>query len=292
MSQLQSPPFSIARSLLLAVQFFTRLPLPASWARWADYSPARMRAAMAHMPAMGWLVGGCAALAFVAARALWGAPAMMQAAPVLVYMLAAVLSVAVTLWLTGCFHEDGLADVADGLGGFVEAERALQIMKDPRVGNYALWAVTVVFALKVCLLAALAALHETGAWCMLLAAHVLSRFFALTLVNRLPHVGLDGQSKTRQITGVMDGVALWPGALWCVPLLGAGLLPQGAWLLGMLGLCAVAAAVVAAGMGRWFQRRLHGFTGDCLGATQQVCELACYATALAVLARLPAPAPL
>ena len=61
MSQLQSPPFSIARSLLLAVQFFTRLPLPASWARWADYSPARMRAAMAHMPAMGWLVGGCAA---------------------------------------------------------------------------------------------------------------------------------------------------------------------------------------------------------------------------------------
>ena len=120
----------------------------------------------------------------------------------------------------------------------------------------------------------------------------LPRFAGVPTFMRLPHVGLDGQSKTRQITGVMDGVALWPGALWCVPLLGAGLLPQGAWLLGMLGLCAVAAAVVAAGMGRWFQRRLHGFTGDCLGATQQVCELACYATALAVLARLPAPAPL
>ncbi len=283
---------NLLRTLLVALQFFTRIPLPSAWAQWADFSPARMRAAMAHMPAVGWLVGAWAALAFMAARALWGAPSMLQAAPVLVNVLAAIVSVAATLWLTGCFHEDGLTDVADGLGGFVDAERALHIMKDPRVGNYGVWTAAVVFALKICLLAALAALHGAGALCMLVAAHVLSRFFPLVLVNWLPHVGLDGQSKTRQITGVMDGVALWPGALWCVPLLGAGLLPQGAWLLGMLGLCAVAAAVVAAGMGRWFQRRLHGFTGDCLGATQQVCELACYATALAVLARLPAHAPL
>ena len=86
----------------------------------------------------------------------------------------------------------------------------------------------------------------------------------------------------------MDGVALWPGALWCLPLLGFGLLPQGVDLLGAVGLCAVVAAAVALGMGRWFRRRLQGFTGDCLGATQQICELACYATALAVLARLPA----
>ena len=104
----------------------------------------------------------------------------------------------------------------------------------------------------------------------------------------MPHVGLDGQSKTRQITGVMDGVALWPGVLWCLPLLGFGLLPQGVDLLGAVGLCAVVAAAVALDMGRWFRRRLQGFTGDCLGATQQICELACYATALAVLARLPA----
>ena len=51
----------ILRSLLLTVQFFTRLPLPAAWARWADFSPARMRAAIAFMPAIGWLTGGLAA---------------------------------------------------------------------------------------------------------------------------------------------------------------------------------------------------------------------------------------
>lgn len=276
---------SLLRPVLLAVQFFTRIPLPAWLADRVGFSPAAMRAAFAHLPAMGWLVGIWAALACMAVRALWGTSVMMQTAPVLVYMLAAVLSTAATLWLTGCFHEDGLADVADGLGGFVDAERALHIMKDPRVGNYAVCTMVLAFALKTCLLTALAALYWQGLLCMLVTAHVLSRFFPLVLAHALPHVALEGQSKTQQAAGTIERIRLWVAALWCAPLVAVcGWAEKGGLLMLMLVCAALAAGLVALHMGRWFKRRLHGFTGDCLGATQQICELACYAAALTVLA--------
>lgn len=274
------------RTLLLALQFFTRIPLPAAWAQWADFSPARLRAAIACMPAMGWLVGGVAVAVFAAVLQLWGTPWMWLRAPGLLLALAALLSTAATIGLTGAIHEDGLADVADGLLGSADAERALQIMKDPRVGSYAVLVLVLVLLFKTALLVALAWLSVPGALYWLLAAHVLSRFFPLLLVNRLPHVGLAGQSKTQQMAGVMDRLPLWPAALSCLPLAAAGWLPQGPRLLLATGLCALAAGAVALGMGWWFKRRLQGFTGDCLGATQQVCELACYATALTALLHL------
>ncbi|MDO4794563.1 MAG: adenosylcobinamide-GDP ribazoletransferase [Brachymonas sp.] len=277
----------LLRTLLLALQFFTRIPLPAAWAQWADFSPARLRAAIACMPIVGWLVGGVAAAVFAAVLQLWGTPWMWRHAPGLLLALAALLSTAATIGLTGAMHEDGLADVADALLGSADAERALQIMKDPRVGSYAVLALVLALLLKTALLAVLALLNVQAALYLLLAAHVLSRFFPLLLVNRLPHVGLAGQSKTQQMAGVIDRIQLWPATLCCLPLVVVcWWLPQGPRLLLATGLCALAAGAVALGMGHWFKRRLQGFTGDCLGATQQVCELACYATALTVLLHL------
>ena len=277
------------RSLLLALQFFTRIPLPASWAQWAGFSTARMRAALVHMPAIGWLAGGLAAAVFAVVLQLWGTAPMLRAAPVLLMVLASLLSAAATIWLTGGMHEDGLADVADALLGSATPERALQIMKDPRVGSYAVLVLGLFLLLKACLLAALALLQLQALFVMLVAAHVLSRFFPLVLANRLPHVALEDQSKTRQVAGIIGNLPLWPAVLWCLPLAGVYWLPQGGGLLLLIGTAAGAGAVAAWCMGRWFRRRLQGFTGDCLGATQQVCELACYATALTVLSRTLAP---
>ena len=274
------------RSLLLAMQFFTRVPLPAAWARWADYSPTRMHAAIALMPAAGWLVGGVAATVFAVVLQLWGTPWMWRNAPVLLVGLAAVLSTAATVWLTGGMHEDGLSDVADAFFGSASPEQALQIMKDPRVGNYAVLALVLVLLIKVGLLSALALLHRPALLYLLVVAHVISRFFPLLLPNRLPHVGLDGQSKTRKVAGEISGLRLVPGALCCLPLAAGYALPDGPKLLWVVCLCAVVAGAVARAMQGWFGRRLQGFTGDCLGATQQLCELACYATALTALLRM------
>lgn len=93
------------------------------------------------MPAAGWVTGAAATLVFNTALALWATPATAGAtAPALLMLLAAALSTAAGLLLTGGLHEDGLADVADALGGQSSPERALQIMKDSQVGGYAVLA--------------------------------------------------------------------------------------------------------------------------------------------------------
>ena len=115
------------RHYLLALQFFTRIPVTGKLANWVGYSPAMLRASAAHFPGVGWLVG--ALLAGLSAL-LWRVLPANTFAPLVV----AALGTAMGILLTGAFHEDGLADVADGLGGSLERNRALEIMKDSRVG--------------------------------------------------------------------------------------------------------------------------------------------------------------
>ena len=273
------------QTLLLTVQFFTRIPLPAAIARRVDFSPALMQRAMACMPAAGWVTGLATALVFNWALALWASPAITGTTSPLLMLLAATFSTAAGLWLTGGLHEDGLADVADALGGQNSPERALQIMKDSQLGGYAVLTLCMALLLKICLIALLGLLlgAQPLGW-LLLAAHVLSRFFPLALARWLPHVALASQSKTRQMAGTISAMPLWPGALCCLPLLAFYCLPNGTWLLALAGAGSVACAVATACMGRWFKQRIGGFTGDCLGATQQVCELVFYLTALSMLA--------
>lgn len=103
------------RHFLLAVQFFSRIPVSGRLASWVGWSPALQRASAGHLPGVGWLVGLWAALLLGAS--LWLLPTTSWTP-----LVAALLSTAGTLWLTGGFHEDGLADVADGLGGMVPPE--------------------------------------------------------------------------------------------------------------------------------------------------------------------------
>lgn len=268
------------KHLLLALQFFTRIPLPPTVAQWVGFSTQHMRSAMVHLPAIGWLTGGLALLVYVGVLWLWGSPIMLMASSTLLLVLAALLSTLATIWMTGAFHEDGLADVADALGGHLPVQRALEVMKDSRVGSYAVITLTLALLLKIALLAALGLVQTGVLLCVLVAAHVVSRFTPLLLVRSLPHVGLHQQSKTLQVTGGMQHLPIGGAAMWCLPLAAIYWLEDGPVKLAIVGIATLVALVTAGVMGFWFRRRLQGVTGDCMGATQQVCELVFYAAAL------------
>ncbi len=252
------------RHWLLALQFFTRIPVTGRLAAWVGYSPAMLRAAAGHFPGVGWVVGA------VGAGVLWGALHELPAGP-LGALVAAALSTGATVWLTGAFHEDGLADSADGLGGGATRERALAIMKDSRIGSYGTVALLIVLLLKVALIALLAGHGEGHAALALLAAHVLSRLAPLLIMRALPYVGDADGSKSKPLADAVSRAGVWVGTLWSFPALAllwsaqaaSGLIASMlAWMLAL------------ACMARLLRRRLQGFTGDTLGATQQLCEVA------------------
>jgi adenosylcobinamide-GDP ribazoletransferase len=253
------------RHYLLALQFFTRVPVTGRLAEWVGFSPQMLRASAAHFPGVGWLVGGVGAVVFVVA--LQGLPAPSGA------LAAALLSMVATVLLTGAFHEDGLADVADGLGGSADRNRVLEIMKDSRIGAFGAIALVLALGLKAALLASLASHGIQTAAIAIVGAHVLSRLAPLFLIRWLPYVGDAGASKAKPLADAIGGGALLVGVLWSVPSVALMSMTQGpVRTAAVLAACALAAMVMA----RMFRRRLQGFTGDGLGATQQVCELAIY----------------
>lgn len=255
------------RHFLLAVQFFSRIPVTGRLAAWVGWSPALQRASAGHLPGVGWLVGLAATAVILACHYVLSPHPMLP-------WVAAVLSTAATIALTGGFHEDGMADVADGLGGHLPADRALQVMKDSRVGAYGVMALCMGLMAKVIFVALLVHVDTAAAALLACAIHVLSRGAPLVLMRTLPHVSLAASSKTLHIAGSPLGWGgVCTGLLWCLPALAA------VWVY--LGLGTVLALLLSGGtlsayMGWRFHRRLGGMTGDCLGATQQVCELAMY----------------
>ena len=263
------------RHFLLAVQFFSRIPVTGRLAAWVGWSPAMQRASAAHLPGVGWLVGGAAAGIMVLCHYALAPHPMLP-------WVAAALSTVATLALTGAFHEDGLADVADGLGGHLPATRALEVMKDSRLGAYG--AITLCMALitKLVLLALLVSIDMAAAALLACSAHVLSRGAPLWLMRLLPHVSLPATAKTLHIAGSpLTWRGLCTGMCWCLPALAAVYVYLG-WITVVVLLLTCAAT--AAYMGWRFHQRLGGMTGDCLGACQQMCEVAMYLVAGFVLA--------
>lgn len=268
------------RHYLLSLQFFTRIPVTGRLADWVGFSPAMLRASAGHFPGVGVLVGGLLAL-FTAGLLAWLPPT--GSAP----LVAAALGTALGVLLTGAFHEDGLADVADGLGGSSDRDRALIIMKDSRVGAFGAIAVVLVLLCKVALLTLLGDVSGPLLVAALFVAHVVSRTWPLLTIRLLPHVGNAAGSKSKPLADQISGAALGTGLLWCLLVLALVVSVQAATDFGAINMTdqglllallnALMASFVAwAVMARWFWRRLGGFTGDCLGATQQVCEVAFY----------------
>ena len=256
------------RHYLLALQFFTRIPITGKLAEWVGFSPAMLRASAGHFPGVGVLVGAVAA-------GLYGLLVVLLPESPLSPLVAAALSTVATVLLTGGFHEDGLADVADGLGGSCDKARALEIMKDSRVGAFGAMALSLALLSKVALIALLGSLDMAllTLCSALFAAHVVSRTLPLLLIAWLPHVGDSAASKSKPLADQISPSSLLTAFLWCfvaiVPVL---------WALNAIYLIVACSLSLIAllWMYRLFRRRLQGFTGDCLGAAQQVCEIAFY----------------
>jgi adenosylcobinamide-GDP ribazoletransferase len=240
--------------LLSSVQYFTRIPMP----QWVGHGGAQLTGTTRYLPAVGIAVGALAAAVFWLGSLVF---------PVVV---AAILSTIATVALTGALHEDGLADTMDGLGGGTTRERALEIMKDPRIGAFGALGLMLMLGLKIAALSTLPA-----AWIVmtLIAGHALSRWCAVLMLRRLPYARTDGSTRARAVIEQVTPADILIASVFGLAPLAA--CDSRAWV-------GAAAAVVTAGLlGFWFRRRLGGYTGDTLGAAQQITEVAFYLAMLA-----------
>lgn len=235
------------RLLRIALAYFTRIPLPPV----QDFAASELQEAARYLPLIGWLAGGVAALVFY------------LAALVLPIEVAVLLSMVATIWLTGALHEDGLADTMDGLGGGWTKEQALTIMKDSRIGSYGVIALMLALLVKYQSLTHMPlTLLPLAMW----AAHAVSRFAVLLLMAQQEYVRDEGKAKAvaGHFSAAGMGIAATAGL---IPLL---FLPIYTWW----------ALLPVALVWFWFshklKQRLGGYTGDCLGAMQQLTELAFY----------------
>jgi adenosylcobinamide-GDP ribazoletransferase len=242
------------RLFFLALQFFTRLPIP----RWVGFRQEWLGKTARFFPLVGWIVGGFAAMVF------WAMSCVLPPFPGL--LLSAIASVL----LTGALHEDGFADVCDGFGGGTTRERVLDIMRDSRIGVYGALGIGLLLALK---LSCLAALPAPTVAALLVAAHPLSRAMAASLMWRLDYVRSEGKAAPvaqRMSSGEFLFAALC-GLLPLAVAVWAGFLSWHA-----AGAGAVLAFVFTCYLARLFAGRIGGYTGDCLGAAQQLSEAGFY----------------
>lgn len=253
------------RLILTAIQFFTRLPVPA----WVGHSAQQLEQAARYLPLVGMLAGA------IAAAVLW------ISAQLLPLPVAVVLSMTAGILATGAFHEDGLSDFADGFGGGHTKEKMLAIMKDSRVGAYGVIALVLVLLLKYQALLELCGKHSLMlAAAALIAAHCVSRLMAVSIMFTLRYVREDDSARARpaaQLSRFSFTVSLLTGIAALGLLYFANAHP--AAILA----AAASTLLMRAYLARRLQQRLGGYTGDCLGAVQQLSELAFYLGLIAAL---------
>lgn len=235
-------------NLLAAFIFFTRLPF---W-RLKDVPSDCFKHVVPYWPMVGWLTGG------IMVGVLW------LGSHVFPVSMAWLLAIVVRLLITGCLHEDGLADFLDGFGGGSTRERTLTIMKDSHIGTYGVIGLIVYFLLMIQIghlpLPTLCLLAFCGdCW---------SKFCAAQIINFLPYARKEEESKAQVVYHQMNSKEFICCLIGGLPSL--LLLPMKLWL------SLVCSYLVSAYLIRLMKRRLQGYTGDCCGATFLLCELAFY----------------
>lgn len=242
------------RYFLLALGFFTRIPAPTV----KNFQENDLNPATKYFPLIGIIVGLIAALVFLITVKIFP------------QNIAVIFSMLTSIYITGAFHEDGLTDTIDGLGGGWHKEQTLAIMQDSRIGSYGTIAIILALLLK---LTSLSQLPIELIPCVLVAAHSLSRLCAVLVMTTQAYVKSSG--KTKPLATKLSSVDLFIATI-------LGLLPLYCLPLHVLGSLLPVTLVWA-----WFslklKSRLGGYTGDCLGAMQQFTEITFYLGALACI---------
>lgn len=238
-----------------ALMFYTRIPCP----KWITHDPVYLNKATRYFPFIGWIVGAVCALVY------WGTEFFVGAQiAILLSMIAGVLT-------TGAFHEDGFADVCDAFGGGWTKQKILDIMKDSRVGAYGVIGMILILLLKY---TSLSAVPFSQMWMVLLAAHSFSRLCAVLIVSTSVYVRENDDAKAKPLAKSITAKEI-------IPAVAFGLAP-----LLLFQRVEILYALILPLLGTFFLRRyfhkwIGGYTGDCLGATQQVTEVLFYLNLLA-----------
>ncbi len=238
----------------LALGFFSRIPMPA----WVDYSPEKLNQSSRYLTLVGWLLGALVAAAFFVAQQLFPETISLW------------LAMCFSLLLTGAFHEDGLADTADGFGGAFAREKKLAIMKDSRIGTYGASALVMALIGKYLLLS-----ENNDIIIALLIAYPLSRATAVSLIADMQYVTDNDTSKSKPLANRLSKFDLSILLLTALPAL---------LFLSPTHACALLTALITVRLlAKWYlNQQIGGYTGDTLGAVQQVSELTIYGTLLAL----------
>lgn len=240
--------------------FFTRIPIAFK----IPYSPEILNKSQIYFPLVGTIIG------LFTATILWGSSLLLPLSTCI------ILSMIASILLTGAFHEDGLADVCDSFGGGYGKEQILTIMKDSRVGAYGVISLILILLLKFNVLTYISEISFTLVCIALINAHTTSRFYSGLFIYTQTYVSDIDKSKSKPMASKkLPKKYIAISAIFTIlPLL---LYPNFALLYAML--------VSSLGyfyLSYYFKNKIGGYTGDCLGTVQQICEVLYYLTILVV----------
>ena len=236
---------------LNAVRFLTIVPVPAAQSTMDGDWLAR---SLAYFPLVGAAIGALSGAVLLIASGVWSGA------------IPALLAVAASVAVTGALHEDGLADTADGLGGGRTPERRLAIMKDSSIGVYGALALGFGVALRV---AALAALPPSTAAAALVAVHAMARIAPAVVMSAMAYAGDAKAMKAGYSETPMTQFGkTWMAGVTLLALLPLAFVSVRAAIAGVL-----AGAVLAVWLMRRAKKLIGGYTGDVLGAVEQMVEI-------------------
>lgn len=243
-----------------SLMFYTRIPCPKN----INHHPDYLNKATRYFPLIGWIVGSISFISFYIFSLFLSTE------------IAVIFAIIASILTTGAFHEDGFADVCDGFGGGWTKEKILMIMKDSAIGAYGAIGLVLLFLLKFKLLSETILLFTNDnsyfqIYLLFISVHALSRLAAISIIFTHEYSRDDASSKSKPIAKNHG----WKEVL-------------GSFFFGLLPLLALSyfnykiffilipVFLTRYFLARYFQKWIHGYTGDCLGATQQVCEVVYY----------------
>lgn len=241
------------QSFFTAVMFFTRIPTP----KWIDHSSEALQNCSKYFSLVGIIVGGFGALIYFGVLNIFSVN------------IALIISMISTIWITGAFHEDGLADVCDGFGGGYTKEKILAIMKDSQLGSYGSVGLICILGLKFVSLIEI----PTQFILTIIAGHSISRTIAVFILYFFPYARTEGISKAKPIANNFKLSSLIVNC--CI-----GIIPMFFYDNYWMFLAIIPPFICMLLLGRFFKKWIGGQTGDCAGATQQITEVVFYLSLL------------
>lgn len=241
---------------LTAVMFYTRIPVPRS----LGFSNERLNRSTRYFPLIGWVVGGIGAAVFYGLNYIFPSG------------LAVFLSMLATIFVTGAFHEDGFADFCDGFGGGYTNEKIFTIMKDSRIGTYGTVGLLGMLGTKFLILQSLSGVIVPMA---LIAGHAFSRLMPVLIIFTTAYSRDDETSKVKPI-----GKRGKKSDLFLAVIL--ALSPAVFFRWHFMALVLVLSLLITFVFKRYIEHKIGGYTGDCLGALQQIIEVVFYLCLFAI----------